>query len=134
MTSKACYSMLLASLVAGCASVGDGVYSSPYAIFEADRRSPAQDTRPAVPVKVDGEDVRVGDHRPVPVGMRTVEVSVPGARGMSQSVRETLTIDAKPCTRYYLAARRSSMTSDDWTAFVESTETIGECARKFGLR
>jgi hypothetical protein len=110
------------------------MYSKPYAIFEADRRSPAHDTRPAVPVKIDGEDVRVGDNHPVAPGLRMVEVSVPGAPGMSQSIRETMKIDAKPCTRYYLAARRPSMTSHDWSAFIESTEPIGECKRKFGIQ
>jgi hypothetical protein len=59
-------------------------------------------------------------------------VSIPGARGMGDSRQETLTIDAKPCMRYYLAAKRPAASSSDWSAFVAAAEPIGECRKKFG--
>jgi len=120
-----------ASVLAACAGGAGGMYDKPYALFEADQRSVPADTRPAFVMKVDGEDRTINRSDPETPGMRKVEVSVPGARGMSESIRVTMTIDAKPCTRYYLAARRSTATSSDWTPFVTGTSPIGECLKKF---
>lgn len=125
-------SAVSATLLAACAT-GSSPYSEPYALFEADPRSDVRDTRPAVPMKIDGTLVRIGERYPVAPGVRQVEVSIPGARAMSDSERQTLAIDAKPCVRYYLTAKRSTRTSDDWRAMVEYTEPIGECAAKFGI-
>jgi hypothetical protein len=117
------------SLIGACAS--SGVYSQPYALFEPDRRSAVEDTRPAFVLKIDDTNVSIDSSEPVPPGMRTVEVSIPGMPGMSNPERDTLVIDARPCTRYLLAARRSSRTASDWKAFVVGTEPIGECAKRF---
>jgi hypothetical protein len=120
-----------AAVLAGCAS-GGGMYDQPYALFETERRSVPEDTRPAYVIKVDGENRTINQSDPEKPGMREVTVSVPGARGMSESIHQTISIDAKPCMRYYLAARRSSLTSSDWKVFINSTEPIGECKKKFG--
>jgi len=50
---------------------------------------------------------------------------------MSDPDRDTLQVDAKPCTRYYFAARRSSPTARDWKVFISASEPIGECEKKF---
>lgn len=121
--------MTVLALLAGCAA--GGMYSEPYALFEAERRLPVADTRSAFVMKIDGANVELGRNDPVPPGMRNVEVSIPGAPGMSDSDRDTLSIDARPCTRYYLAAKRSSPTARDWKAFVSTSEPIAECVKKF---
>ena len=82
-------------------------------------------------VKVDGVDRAINRNDPVAPGMHQVMVSVPGPQGMSSPGRDTLSIEAKPCTRYRLAARRSSRTATDWSAFVAEVEPIGECQKKF---
>ena len=125
-------SVVSATLLAACAT-GSGPYSQPYALFEADPRSDVRDTRPAIPMKIDGSMVRIGERYPVAPGVRQVEVSIPGPRGMSDPERQTIAVDAKPCTRYYLTAKRPTRTSDDWNAMVEYTEPIGECMSKFGI-
>ena len=125
LTAAACL------LLGGCAAGGGGMYSEPYALLEPQQRMAVADTRPAFVMKIDGRNVDMGRSDPVPVGKRSVEVSIPGAPGMSDPDRDTLEIDAKPCTRYYLAARRSSPTARDWKAFVAENEPIGECVRKF---
>jgi len=118
-----------AALLAACA--GGGMYDQPYALFQPDQRSVPQDTRPAFVLSVDGVSRAISDNNPVAPGMRKIQVSVPGARGMSESTYQTFEIDAKPCTRYYLAARHSSPAADDWSVFVSGTEPIGECQKKF---
>jgi hypothetical protein len=115
-------------LVAHAAGVG---YSQPYALFEPQRQMQSADTRPAFVVKIDGRNVSIDRSEPAAPGKRTVVVSIPGAKGMSNPSRATLTVDAKPCTRYYLAARRSSPTARDWSAFVAASESISECLRRF---
>jgi hypothetical protein len=52
---------------------------------------------------------------------------------MNHPEHQTLELETAPCTRYYLAAKRSSLTASDWAAFVSRSEPIGECARKFRL-
>lgn len=123
--------MLLAALASlPCAAAG-GMYGSAYALFEPERRSVVQDTRPAFVLKIDGKSVSIDRGDPVPPGIHTVDVSIPGPPGMGQSSRDTLTIEAKACTRYYFAARRSSPTARDWKGFVASSEPIGECLKRF---
>jgi hypothetical protein len=119
-----------AAVLAACAS-GGGMYDKPYALFEAEQRSVPGDTRPAFVLKVDGSDRTINQSDPETPGVRQVMVSIPGARGMGDSKHDTLTIDAKPCTRYYLAARQPTVSSSDWKAFVAASEPIGECVKKF---
>lgn len=121
-----------AILAAGCATESS-MYAQPYALFEPERRSSVEDTRPAFIMRIDGQNVDATRIDPVPVGVRMVEVSIPGPRGMSNPGRDTLRIDAKACTRYFLAARRSSRTDDDWRAFVSAEEPLGDCRKKFGM-
>ena len=117
----------IAVLLGGCAA--GGMYSEPYALFEPENRSVPADTRPAFVMKVDGRNVAINRNDPVPPGRHEVEVSIPGPPGMSDPDRDTLTIDAKGCTRYFLSARRSSPTARDWKAFVSATEEIRECTK-----
>jgi hypothetical protein len=122
---------LSAALLAACATAPGGMYAKPYALFEPERRMPAADTRSAFIMKIDGQQITINRSDPVAPGVREVEVSIPGPPGMSESDRDTLKVDAKPCTRYYFAAKRSSPTARDWRAFISAEEPIGECTRQF---
>ena len=132
--SQAAYLALATVALGGCASGPGGMYSQPYALFEPERRMPAADTRSAFIMKIDGQNRDIGRNDPVPPGTHEVEVSIPGPPGMSDPDRDTLQVDAKPCTRYYFAAKRSSPTARDWRAFISATETIGECAKQFSAK
>ena len=111
------------------------MYSQPYALFEPEQRSRVEDTlRPAFVLKVDDENRAINESLPVTPGMRKVVVSIPGPPGMSSPLQETITIDAKPCTRYYLGATRSAPGARDWSAVVTSSEPIGECQKKFATK
>ncbi len=120
------------SLLAATAAMA-GPYDQPWSQFETEGASQVRDTRQAGIMKIDGKAVsRPGRGDPVAPGKHVVEVSVPGARGMSESVRKEVEIDAKPCTRYIIVAARKSRTGDDWFAKVDRDEPIGECRKKFG--
>src|SRR5690242_3011061 len=90
--------LLLAICTASGPLAGAGAYSQPYALFEPQQKMQVADTRPAFIVKVDGRDVSIDRPEPVDPGRREVVVSIPGAKGMSNPTRATLTIDAKACT------------------------------------
>jgi hypothetical protein len=129
--SKANAAAFFAVIAAGCATGGGGMYSQPYALFEPERRSVTDDRAPAPIMSIDGKSRSISDNTPVDPGKRSVTVSIPGPRGMSDPGRTTLEVDAKPCTRYYFAAKRSSRTDDDWKGYMSGAEPIVECARKF---
>ena len=121
-----------ACVLAACAG-GGNMYSQPYAQFSPERRSATEDTRPAMVMRVDGQMVDPMRDDPVPPGVHQVEVSVPGPPGMSDPKRDTLSVDAKACTRYYFSAKRATRTDTDWHGFVSASEPIGECQKKFGM-
>jgi hypothetical protein len=120
-----------AAVLAACAS-GGGMYDQPYALFETELASVPADTRAAYIQQIDSEQRAINANDPVAPGVRKVVLSVPGPRALgNDSRRQTLTVDAKPCMRYYFAARRPSASSDDWSAYVVYSEPIGECRKKF---
>ena len=123
--------VILAAAAGAFTSAQAGPYDQPYALFQAREKSVAQDLAPATVMKIDGQQARIGKNDPVPPGKRSVEVSVPGARGMSNPERQVVEVNAAPCTRYYFAAKRSSPTAHDWKAYVDREEPIGECKKKF---
>ena len=121
--------IVCAATLAACAA--GGMYDQPYALFEPHGRSPTQDMRPAFVTAIDGASRGISDNYPVSPGVHKVEVSVPGALAMSESVRVTVEIDAKPCVRYQFGAKQLSTGSSDWSPVIAGTEAIGECLRKF---
>ncbi|HEY2629713.1 MAG TPA: hypothetical protein VGI57_11325 [Usitatibacter sp.] len=128
--STALLAASVAAALGGCAS-GGSMYSQPYAQFVPERRSATDDTRPAMVMRIDDRMADPTRDDPVPPGVHKVEVSVPGPPGMSDPKRVEITVDAKPCTRYYFSAKRATRTDTDWQGFVSASEPIGECQKKF---
>ena len=120
--------ILLAGILAAAPAAVAGPYDGPYVLFEPARRSAVRDTVPGTIMRIDGKATSAARREPVPPGRHRLEVSVPGP--LSGSERKTLEVDAAPCTRYFLAARRTASSSRHWEAFDESSEPIGECAAK----
>ena len=110
-----------------------GPYDAPYSIIQAQQRSLVHDTQPATIMRVDEERMNPRRSDPVKPGIHVVEVSVPGPKGMAMPGRQVLVIDAQPCTRYYIAARRPTHTSRHWEAYVDQSEAIGECTLRFAM-
>ena len=84
------------------------------------------DTYPVTIVRVDGKGTL---QRPVLVdpGVRTLVVQGPpgGAAGIGEE-RE-ISLDVRPCTRYYLVAVRANKLSPDFTVRVDHEEPVGGC-------
>jgi hypothetical protein len=85
---------------------------------------------PAYVMAIDGLNRALRNDLPVSLGTHKVDVSIQ-TPGTSDPPRDTLTIDAKPCMRYLLAAKRSSATARDWRAFVAEERPIDECVKQF---
>src|SRR5689334_17647228 len=62
----------------------------PYALVQPAPRSPVHDTASAYIVAIDDIHVRAVRAEPMLPGLRRIEVSVPGPRGMGSAVRRTL--------------------------------------------
>jgi len=116
-------------LAATAAAAGD--YDRPWSVVEgADPSSVRKEFRPAI-TQIDGKSTRdPRDSNAVAPGRHTVKVRFETGR-TTQSPAEMerlLDLELAPCTRYRIAAQRT--TGTQWEPKVYS-EKIGECARKF---
>ena len=109
-----------------------GPYDQAYSIITTDRaRSADPNLLPVIVNRVDGETVMSTNEAVVAPGLRKVTIDLPARKGFSQATQHTFDVDAKPCTRYYVAAKLDSPTTQTWTPVVRSAEAIGECRTKF---
>jgi hypothetical protein len=123
--------LLAASLLISTAALA-GPYDQPYAIITVDRAKAADpNLRPVIVNRVDGETVSSDNRAVVAPGKHQVTIDLPPRKGFRTATQHTFEIDAKACTRYNVAARLASSTTQDWTPVVRSTERIGECETKF---
>jgi hypothetical protein len=120
--------MLLATLLAGCASIDR---TPSYLVGERWYKS-NMDTQPVIILGVDNWDTT---QRRVLVdpGMRTVRVQalpVPGAPQETSSIK----IDVKPCFTYYIVAWRENPISAQFTPKVDYAEPLGGCDPNAGQK
>lgn len=86
----------------------------------------AIDLLPVQIVSIDGRSY-VGDPSSVEPGLRKLVLQAPPARGQRVGAQMTMELSIQPCTRYYLAARRSSPVLSAWDPIVERTEPLAPC-------
>ena len=60
-------------------------------------------------------------------GVRTIRVQGPPAPGFTYGEAKTLTVDVKPCMRYYLKAVKKTAIEQDFTPAVDYVDTITGC-------
>ena len=79
-------------------------------------------------------DGRSQTRNPVMVepGVRVVRVQGPAAPGFRFGQDRTITIDVKPCTRYYLKAVTPNAISQEFTPMVDFEEPITGCGATGG--
>ena len=106
--------------LAGCAT-------PPFSYIDGNRYFKADDHSYSVIVlDVDGRsDMR----NPVMVepGRKVIRVQGPPATGFPQGEIRTLTLDVKPCTRYYLKAVKQNPVQQDFEPKVDYVEPIAGC-------
>ncbi|MEO5693342.1 MAG: hypothetical protein ABIQ72_09485 [Usitatibacter sp.] len=109
-----------------------GQYDQPYAIITVDRAKSADShLRNVIVNRVDDQTVISGNRAVVEPGKRKVTLDLPPRKGFRLATQNTLEIDAKPCTRYNVAARLDSPTTQEWVPVIRSEEPIGECRARF---
>lgn len=127
--------LLIASLLAAApAALAASPYDTPYAIILTDP-SPSADIhlRPVIVNRVDGETAHFRNEAVVQPGAHKVTVDLPPRKGFHTATQATFDLVARPCTRYYVAAKLANSLSQAWSPVVRSEEPIGECRKKFNI-
>ena len=108
--------------LAACAST-DYHYSQLYGTRY--NRAPI-DTYPVTIVRVDGKDTL---QRPVLVdpGLRKIAVQGPPGAASHLGEEREISLDVRPCTRYYLVAVRPNRLSSDFEVRIDYQEPVGGC-------
>lgn len=123
--------LLSAVLFAALPAVA-GPYDQPWSIITVDRaRAADPDLRPVIVNRVDGETVLSDNRAVVAPGRHRVTVDLPPRKGFKTATQHTFELETRPCTRYHVAAKLDSPTTQDWKPVVRSTEPIGECEARF---
>jgi hypothetical protein len=108
-----------AAALAGCTTPYSQLYGTRY------YRAPI-DTYPVTVVAVDGSHYL---RQPVQVepGTRRVTVQGPPTAAQRPAPEKTITLDVKPCTRYYLVAQKSNRLTSDFDVKIDYEEPIPGC-------
>lgn len=114
----------LAAATTACTTPYSELYGSRY------YRTPI-DTYPVSVISVDGEYFLRQPARIEP-GARRVTVQGPPTVAQSTGKQQTLTLEVKPCTRYYLVAQKANRLSSDFAVKVDHEEPVSGCARSSG--
>ncbi len=113
------------ALVAGCATP-----SEPYAQLDGYRWSRVGiDTYDVIIISVDGEHRLQSRGFPMMItpGPHKIVVQAPPTPGNHFGEQRTLELNAEPCTRYWLEARKPTRVTSDFTPAVNYSERIAAC-------
>jgi hypothetical protein len=110
-----------AAMCAACTTPYSQLYGTRY------YRTPI-DTYPVAVISVDGEHFL---REPVQIdpGLRRVTVQGPPTVAQHYGRQQTITLDVKPCTRYYLVAQKANRLSSQYSVMVDHEEPVPGCAR-----
>ena len=106
--------------LAGCAT-------TPFSYIDGNRYFKAEmNSYSVIVLDVDG---RSDTRNPVMVepGRKVIRVQGPAAPGFSYGETRALTLDVKPCTRYYLKAVKQNPVQQDFEPKVDYVEPIAGC-------
>ena len=109
-----------AMLTAGCGTTYSQISGSRYYRTNID-------TYPVSVVKIDGRG-ELRNPAYVEPGIRQVTVQAPPGGGHSYGEQQTITLDVKPCMRYWLVAVKEGPLSSKFTTKVDHEETISGCS------
>ena len=85
-------------------------------------------------ISVDGSHYIERRQQPVIIepGLRKIVVQGPPASGFTYGEQRTLTLDVKPCTRYFLEAKKAGPLSQNFEPRVNFEEPLAGCTPKKG--
>lgn len=116
---------LAAFVLAGCAAPPEG-----FSFLHGERwRKVELNTFDVMIISVDGRHYIERPGKPVMVapGLRRIVVQGPPASGFTFGEQRTLTLEVKPCTRYWLEAKKTSALVQDFEPRVNHSEPIAGC-------
>jgi hypothetical protein len=110
-----------------------GPYDQPYSQIMTERHFPSADpdVLPVLINRIDDNTVYEKKGTVAP-GPHQVTVDLHGRKGFP-ATQVTFPLDAKPCTRYYIAAKLKSRTLQEWEPIVRMEEALPDCAKKFNI-
>jgi hypothetical protein len=118
---------LTLTLVAALAVLSGCATYEPFSYIDGNRYFRANlYTYSVIVLDVDGKSY---NRNPVMVdpGRRVIRVQAPPVAGFTYGETRTMTLDVKPCTRYYLKAVKKNSLEQDFTAEVDYEEVIAGC-------
>jgi hypothetical protein len=118
--------MKLRLMVAAVALAATGCAKN-FAYIDGNRYFQAEmNTHSVIVLDIDGQSY-VRNPVMVEPGKRVIRVQGPAAPGFRFGQDRTLTLDVKPCTRYYLKAVTPNAISQEFTPMVDFEEPISGC-------
>jgi hypothetical protein len=114
----------LAALLAGCAT------ADTFSYIQGQRWMKAElNTFDVTIIRVDDKDYIQRGYAPIRIepGLHKIVVQGPPTAGFRFGEQRTLTLDVKPCTRYWLEAKKDNALSQDFEPRVNYEEPIPGC-------
>jgi|DewCreStandDraft_4_1066084.scaffolds.fasta_scaffold27887_3 hypothetical protein len=114
----------LAALLAGCAT------TDTFSYIQGQRWKKAElNTFDVTIIRVDDKDYIQRGYEPIRIepGLHKIVVQGPPTAGFRFGEQRTLTLDVKPCTRYWLEAKKDNPLSQDFEPRVNYEEPIPGC-------
>jgi hypothetical protein len=112
-------------LVGGCATLPEG-----FAYLQGERWSKVElNTYDVIIISVDDSHYIEDRYKPVIIepGMHKIVVQGPPVAGFTYGEQRTLTLDVKPCTHYWLEAKKPGPLSQDFEPRVNYEEPLAGC-------
>ena len=115
------------TLAAAAAMAATGCATPTFSYIDGNRYFKAEmNSYSVIVLDVDGKSY-VQNPVMVDPGKRVIRVQAPAAAGFRYGEDRTMTLDVKPCTRYYLKAVKPNPISQDFTPMVDYEESIAGC-------
>lgn len=120
--------LLASALLAGCAT------SDTFSYIQGQRWLKSElNTFDVLVIRVDDQDyIQRGYNDPIRIdpGSHKIVVQGPPTAGFRYGEQRTLALDVKPCTRYWLEAKKQNALSQDFEPRVNYAEPIAGCGAK----
>jgi hypothetical protein len=126
---------LFPSLVLGAAILTGCATGDQFSYIQGQRWNRSElNTFDVMVIRVDDKDYVQRGYEPIRIdpGMHKIVVQGPSVAGFRHGEQRTLTLDVKPCTRYWLEAKKSNALSQDFEPRVNYSEPIAGCGTKAG--